>query len=1801
MLVHYPAAKAGTAYAVPDTVTAIGDSAFDHNQNLQSITLTENVTQIGSCSFWRCDALTGFTIPQNVTIIGDSPFANCSLVTDITVEVGNTAFQSIDGVLFDIGGTSLIQCPAGKTGGYTVPDGVTSIKSGAFRGCTQLTSVSLCDDVTDIESCAFAYCDGLTSVDLGSSVQKLGYGAFQCCSGLKSVMLPASVANLDNNVFDGCGALRDACFMGNAPAAGTDIFSNCADGLTIYHTDAATGFTNPWNGYTTAVFNPSVTLTVSFDLNGASGTAPDSQTVYEGVKLVCPADPTNGEKYFGGWYTEATCENEWDFDTAVTSDSTLFALWKDFIGSGTEDDPYQVSTPEQLNAVRYYPDAHFIMTNDIDMTEATSSGGKYWYNGEGWLPIGNYSKPFTGIFDGNGNKITGVLIERTDLSGAGLFGHVIGSNAIVKNLTLEDCSITAKFLVGGIVGYLKGNVINCHFNGKVLAILYRAGGIVGEVTGASLIDLCSNTGRIDSQAHAGGIAGVVDGSCALSRCYNSGRPSSSDYSGGIAAYINSGEVRNCYNVGYIAGYAHMGGITGYLSRTSSIKNCYSAGYMNGSLNNPATGDSEGTVINYYGLSHPTGSGITLEQMRHQETFIGFDFDAMWEMGEGERFPHLRNMPYVFTNGVNIDRDTLYLDFTGSITLHAVFNPDSATNKNIIWTSSDPSIARVFDGEVTAVSEGTTQITLTSLDGGFSDICNVVVSNDPVNISIPDANLKNVLLQKGTDKNKDGELTESEMNAIQGKLDLNGKGVTDLTGLEYAKRLSILDISNNNIKDISALSRLGQLVELDISGNPISDIFSLTELTKLKVLAISGNPISDMTPVSSLVNLTNLEMNHSNVSNLNFISNLVNLEVLIAQGSNLTTLDGIENLEKLRSLQLRFNKIDDISAISGLKSLTYVDLLSNQIKDLSAFSELLSIKYLHLDDNQIKDLSSLSKLQNLIELSLDQNISLNINTMPSFGMLEYLDIFGDNILDISSLSSLPNLTHLSASSNRIKDLSPLASLNKLTIVYLGSNDISDISPIAGLQSLQSIDLQNNKITDITPFASRTNITSLYINYNYIDITNTSPQKAVIDTLKAKKTNVYYSTQYTDLINFNDPGLRQGLLDGGVDKDCSGNITLGEIYFFDGHLDLSGRHITDLTGLENAFTLTWLDLSDNSLKNANQLATLYHLKYLDISNNMISDMGFVYDYSLISEIRTLKMKGNKVKSIASIEEVPWLTDFDMSGNLITDITPLLNSEHLENVDVSYNYLDISASSTQLAAINALQKDSIDVTYKPQYSQVTGVQLLNKAANIYTNDTIKLKAVVQLPTDCVGNTTVSWSSANNNVATINSEGIVKAIAPGTVEIIVTTEDGGFCDTCLITVSLRQVTVSASPNNTAYGSVSGSGTYNIGDNVALSANANPGHRFVRWLQNDTEISRDPVYSFTAQNDSSFTAEFAALPPVHISFTKRDVTAYGGSDGSISLSGSGGTSGAYQFSIDGGTSWGGGYFSGLSAGSYMALVRDANYPSLTASCTVSIAQPAYIGSVPANKIASKASVSTAVTVIPPAAPRGYTTVSVTYSSTNPSVATVDAKGNMTFLAGGKATIITKTVSQTVDKKGRVKTKVTTIKKAITVIQPVQSISLNMANATVARTQKIKLAASFNPATATNKKVKWISSNPKVAAVSSSGVVTGKAGGTAVITCRAQDGSNVSASCTVTVTPVYPSGVKLSRPSLTLKLSKTATLKATITPKNTDFKTITWSSSNPAVVTVDAKGKIKALSSGAVTITAATSNGLSASCMVTVP
>jgi hypothetical protein len=135
-------------------VAAIGNQAFSRNKKITSVTIPQGVTGIGDYAFVGCLNLTSVTIPASVASIGKWVFGDCDGLTEITVDPENTVYCSINGVLFDKSGETLIQCPGGKIGTFVVPTEVVSVGNDAFYGCSNIKSVIL-SRKTHVDSNAF--------------------------------------------------------------------------------------------------------------------------------------------------------------------------------------------------------------------------------------------------------------------------------------------------------------------------------------------------------------------------------------------------------------------------------------------------------------------------------------------------------------------------------------------------------------------------------------------------------------------------------------------------------------------------------------------------------------------------------------------------------------------------------------------------------------------------------------------------------------------------------------------------------------------------------------------------------------------------------------------------------------------------------------------------------------------------------------------------------------------------------------------------------------------------------------------------------------------------------------------------------------------------------------------------------------------------------------------------------------------------------------------------------------------------------------------------------------------------------------------------------------------------------------------------------------------------------------------------------------------------------------------------------------------------------------------------------------
>jgi hypothetical protein len=185
------------------------------------------VTSIGAEAFQYCTSLTDITIPYSVTNIGVAAFWRCTSLKAITVDTDNPAYSSADAILFDKSQTTLVECPGGKAGAYSIPDSVTSIADLSFSFCTSLTSITIPNGVTSIGYETFWSCTSLTSITISDSVTSIGDLAFTGCSSVTNIAIPTSVTCIPDEAFSGCFSLTSVTIPNSVTDIGDDAFSYC--------------------------------------------------------------------------------------------------------------------------------------------------------------------------------------------------------------------------------------------------------------------------------------------------------------------------------------------------------------------------------------------------------------------------------------------------------------------------------------------------------------------------------------------------------------------------------------------------------------------------------------------------------------------------------------------------------------------------------------------------------------------------------------------------------------------------------------------------------------------------------------------------------------------------------------------------------------------------------------------------------------------------------------------------------------------------------------------------------------------------------------------------------------------------------------------------------------------------------------------------------------------------------------------------------------------------------------------------------------------------------------------------------------------------------------------------------------------------------------------------------------------------------------------------------------------------------------------------------------------------------------
>lgn len=1090
-----------------------------------------------------------------------------------------------------------------------------------------------------------------------------------------------------------------------------------------------------------------------------------------------------------------------------------------------------------------------------------------------------------------------------------------------------------------------------------------------------------------------------------------------------------------------------------------------------------------------------------------------------------------------------------------------------------------------------------------------------------------------------------------------EVDIDTNQITELTSLSEYGNLQILDVGSNNLTTLE-LNQLSKLTNLDVSGNALTTLdlsanskleevscYNMTALPELDLATtatvdhtslkkVSGGFYSEhgrgsltKVDVSGDTGLTELDLTGNSVSSLN-IKGATELQELYVADNKLTTLDVTEQTKLVR-LYAYENKIETLD-VTNNKSLISLHLSSLALEEIDVTQNTL-LMYLNLADNKLSQID-VSKNTDLTQLDLSSNQLQKVDVSNNTSLTELrLDKNHLVAVDISNCKGLADGTFSCAGNTR-------------DIVLSEPNFDFDLSTLAADGFVKEIDAGIDRGKDHEGDACiqvwKTQGEELVSTVSGASVTAWHMYPSV-DSQQVKY-NYYHGlgngiVQFT--LNISNPltlKVWAKRADGEAITDENGEICVrvGERYILTATDENKNPH-SNITWSSSDEDAAQIDVQTGELvfEKAGKVGIYVHINQkpravVEFSGHFpVASMKFVDSKSTE---KTEYGDGDIVEMEAgtyaeSTAKTKWLTvkGYDANGDMVdkafSGVTYTVTDSKGADGNVTRNVITCSANG-QVSAVGAgiaylhCVSDDSGVETVIQFNvtrRVDSVSLTPAKVSMYTGDTRQLNAAISPAT--ATNQKLLWTSNNEDVATVDEDGIVTAKAPGTVEITCTAADNDALHaTSYITVTAAAEGVEL--NYTQYELVLG--TTADARTVTLEATIesdgttqyNP-----TWKSSNTAVAtvRAGVVTAKAAGEALITCsvsdtkyavckitvtqkvtrivvmdeENKALGKtlsMNINQTKQihaRVTPDTATNKEVVWSSS--NPAVASISEDG-------MIQTLAKGQTVITCKSADGNVSLDAVTLTVRQPAEGLTIDKDIVALYT--GKRETIKATILPENADNQSLLWQSDDPNIATV-SNGIIFGVSAGATTIRCTT------KDGTNLTK----EIRVTVLQQIKKIQLNETKAQLLAGNILSLVAMIEPAAVTNAGLVWSTSNEAVATVDQNGVVTAVGRGTARITCAALDGLGAKAACDVTVTQLV-SKITLSSNTMTVGVGKTSRLTAMVEPATASNRNVEWTSSNENVATVTSSGYVKGVAKGSAVITckAKDASGIITACTVTV-
>ena len=1425
-------------------------------------------------------------------------------------------------------------------------------------------------------------------------------------------------------------------------------------------------------------------------------------------------------------------------------------------GKGTKMDPFRIYNAEQLNQVRNFlnkEDVYFSLEADINMTDWLAENSPV----SGWQPIGDSSSvAFMGTFNGNGHTISNLWINcfNTNVEG-GLFGYVNGGN--ISNLTLEGIDYSGGGSFGGIIYYcIDSSLTNLNVTNANITTTEEGtvGGIVNACRSSSLTNLNVTNANITGTTYTtGGIVGFIyeyKTPTVVSYCSFSGKISGCDVVGGIAGgiwdsleYSCPSEISNCRTDCIIeASGSILGGIAGMAINGCNIIKCQTVCKVIGGGKNEGVG---GIVGNVSCTVREVVEKVLVENNYSHLTVLD-GYNGIGGVIGGIGYCH---------NCLLICVNNNYS--TGSINGNTEIGGLIGSNIDSFWEETN-------DDEVHNCNYA--QYQKITGNNNVAGLYGYVVG--PMENSVA---INNII------EAKSGEDLKRIQNGDSGS---NNLAWALTTMIANGERLPIpADDAENGTS--TGLSTLKLQATYEGLGWDFNDIWKIEETESFPYFQWQTAP-----PYFSQT----LKKGDTHLSGQCTEQGTVTVRVgdkrYTAQSAGNAWSVDLEEPLNVGDMVEVWVQADDkmpsyvVCATAGLSgSGTETDpYLITSAEDLQAISGIT-------DENPYYRLTA--------DIDLADYIAENGWTPVS--LRGHFDGQGHTVSGLQCEADIAGLFRILAEDKELKNLKVeisadsvvkggslaggLVGNNKGTITNcIVSGNVEGEETAGGIAGENNGKIEdcsvNGEISGATIAGGIAGISSGSVSECYTkgNVSSSAGSAHVGGIVGENSTDGNVSDCYSDALTDASGSNAYG---GGI-----AGYNYGTIEHCYAYGDVSGYNVAGVCGYNSGAAA---DVSGCVAANSNLSGSKQALRVIGGFSSDATAPGLTDNYA-VSDM------------VVSVNEVPQtIYDDPLNG------TAMPESELMKQS----TYEALGWNFTNVWKIDEGQS----YPYLPQFAVVVSEIVLDKAeAELMRGETLRLSATV-LPDDA-RNKTVKWTSSNDKIATVDADGVVKAIAIGEATITATAADGsGMSATCKIKVTPKLVTsIELSKEEL---------TLEKTFTAQLTATVLPedaDDRSVTWSSGNTEVatvSQEGVVTAVGIGTADITVKAndgsEVLATCKLTVTPKLVTAISLSNEELTIE----KTYTKQLTAtvlptdadDRSVVWSSGneevatvdetgLITALKVGEASITATANDGSGVSASCVVTVT-PKLAESVSLNTteltLERTATAQLTATVLPETTDDR----NVTWRSSNTAVAKVDEYGMVTAVGVGETTIIATTNDGT---------EITAICKVTVTPKLVEQISLNKDELSLENGTSAQLTATVSPTDADDSSVIWTSNNTMVATVDATGRVSAVGVGTAVITATTNDGSNLTADCMVTVTPKKVVFISLDKTNLTLRIDDSALLTAMVLPEDAGDRSVTWTSSDENVATVNSNGVVTAVGVGEADITAAANDGsgVTATCHITV-